>query len=139
MKIEEFKAEDYGEVYALWAETGISLLASDEYAEIVKFQQRNGDCFLVGRDEKSGKIIAVCLGGFDGRRGYIYHLAVKPEFQGRGYGREILDRVMDRLKQKGVLKVHLFIELRNPEVIGFYESSGWTRRNDLIMMSKALR
>ena len=139
MKIEEFKAADYQEVYALWAETGISLLASDEYAEIMKFQQRNGDSFLVGRDEATGRIMAVCMGGFDGRRGYIHHLAVKPEFQRKGYGREILERVMAGLKKKGALKVHLFIESRNSGVVDFYGNSGWTRRNDLIVMSKALQ
>lgn len=138
INITEFEQGDYREVYALWQAAGISLGASDEYAEILKFRQQNPDSFLVGREAGAGGMIAVCLGGFDGRRGYIHHLAVKPEFQKKGYGSQILEQVMQRLKQKGALKVHLFIESRNAGVVGFYDNAGWTKRSDIIVMSKVL-
>ncbi len=138
MKIEKFALKDYAEVRAIWTTAGFNLGASDTREEIGKFQKRNNNSFLVGRDEKTGEIIAVCMGGFDGRRGYIHHLAVKPEFQKNGYGGEILNEVLQRLKSRGALKVHLFIEKRNTDVVGFYEKTGWSRRTDLILMSKNL-
>ncbi len=86
MKIDKFKLKDFDKVRAIWSAAGIPLGASDTYEEIAKFRQQNHESFLVGKDEKTGEIIAACMGGFDGRRGYIHHLAVKPELHKNGYG-----------------------------------------------------
>jgi ribosomal protein S18 acetylase RimI-like enzyme len=133
MKIEKYSTKFYNEVLQLWKDAGISVGSSDSKTEIEKMFDKNPDLFLIGR--KKEKIIAVVMGGFDGRRGYIHHLAVDPEHQKKGYGKEIIDRLVEIFRQKEIHKVHLFIEKANNKVITFYKKLGWELRKDLTMMS----
>jgi ribosomal protein S18 acetylase RimI-like enzyme len=69
--------EDYAEVLALWqASEGIGLSAADSREGIARFLERNPGLAFVARDE-TGLAGAVMVGN-DGRRGYLYHLAVSP-------------------------------------------------------------
>ncbi|MHA2180703.1 MAG: GNAT family N-acetyltransferase [Promethearchaeota archaeon] len=133
MKIEKFSINFYDEVIQLWRNAGINVSSSDSKAEIDKMLVRNPDLFLIGR--KKEQIIAVVMGGFDGRRGYVHHLAVDPVFQKKGYGRQIMSELCEIFRQKGIHKVHLFIQRQNEDVIGFYKNLGWEIREDLVMMS----
>ena len=81
------------------------------------------------------KVIGVVIGAFDGRRGYVHHLAVSPEFQNKGYGKQLMEELHKRFRNLNVQKVHLFIEKYNADVINFYKKLGWEIRDDLIMMS----
>ncbi|KKM85153.1 hypothetical protein LCGC14_1291890 [marine sediment metagenome] len=133
MKIENYSMKLYDKVIELWRKAGISVGSSDSKEELEKMLKRNPNLFLIGR--KNQKIIAVVMGGFDGRRGYVHHLAIDPDFQKKGYGRMMMDKIHNIFLQMGVHKVHLFIEINNKEVVNFYESMGWEKRDDLIIMS----
>jgi ribosomal protein S18 acetylase RimI-like enzyme len=123
----------YDEVIQLWRNAGIGVGSSDSKEELEKMLARNPDLFLIG--EIKDQIIAVVMGGFDGRRGYVHHLAVEPGYQKKGFGREIMNALNEIFLQKGIHKVHLFIERRNKEVVDFYRNLGWEIREDLTMMS----
>jgi len=133
MKIEKFNMKYYHKVVELWKKAGIGVGSSDTKDEIAGVQNRNPDLFLIGKED--GKIVAVVIGAFDGRRGYVHHLAVDPDYQKRGYGKIIMDELIERFRKKKVHKIHLFIEKTNPEVVDFYSNLGWNVRDDLIMMS----
>ncbi|MFX1456550.1 MAG: GNAT family N-acetyltransferase [Promethearchaeota archaeon] len=133
MKIETFSMEFYDDIIQLWEKAGISVSSSDSKEEINRMLIKNPDLFLIGRIQ--GKIIAVVMGGFDGRRGYVHHLAVHPEYQKEGNGRKIMNKLIEIFRQKEIHKVHLFIEKTNKEVINFYKNLGWELRKDLTMMS----
>ena len=136
MEIREMKIEDYQKVYSLWEETDIILKKSDEKQEIDRMLKRNPYTCLVGlRDDE---IVSVVMGGFDGRRGYVHHLAVKPELQGQGLGREMMDELMNRFEELKVIKVHLFVEENNKDVKAFYRNIGFEERTDLTDFSKTL-
>jgi len=133
MKIEQFSMDSYDDIIALWKKTGISVGSTDTKEEIEKMTKRNPQLFLVGKLDQ--KLISVVMGGFDGRRGYVHHLAVDPDYQKKGYGKMIMDELNARFRQLKVHKVHLFIEKYNKEVVKFYLNLGWEIRDDLIMMS----
>jgi len=133
MKIEQFIIDDYDQIIDIWEKAGINVGSSDTKEEIEKMLNRNPSLFLVGK--MNGKIIAVVLGGYDGRRGYVHHLAVDPEYQNKGYGKKLMDELMFRFKKKKAHKIHLFIERYNRSVIDFYKKLGWEIRDDLVMMS----
>jgi ribosomal protein S18 acetylase RimI-like enzyme len=137
--IREFNfARDLDAVIALWqsAGPGIHLGPSDTPEEIAKKLTRDPDLFLVA--EAEGRIVGAVIGGFDGRRGAVYHLAVAPEYRGRDIGTALMNEVDSRLKAKGCLKYQLFIASDNAEVVGFYQKLGWQVRHDLTMMSKVI-
>ena len=133
MNIETFSIKFYEKVIKLWRKTGISIGSSDTKEGLKRMVQRNPKLFLIGSIDE--KLISVVMGGFDGRRGYVHHLAVDPDYQKKGYGKLMMDELMKKFRELGVHKVHLFIEKRNKEVVEFYRNLGWDIRGDLIMMS----
>ncbi len=128
---------DYPAVYALWSRSGpgIQLRPSDQPAEIAKKLQRDPDLFLVA--EAEGRLVGAVMGGFDGRRGMIYHLAVDPAFRGRGIGRALMAEVEQRLIAKGCLRAYLLVTKDNEEVMSFYRRLGWEPM-PVIAMGKTL-
>ena len=119
--------EDYEAVVALWehAGTGVHVGRSDTLEEIKKKFARDPDLFLVA--EVDGTIVGSVLGGFDGRRGMIYHLAVTQAYRQNGIGESLMKEVEERLKQKGCLRSYLLVTRDNLDAVQFYEKRGWTR------------
>ena len=81
----------------------------------------NHDLFILA--EEKGWIIASAMGGYDGHRGYIYYLAVLPEFRKKGVGSEILKKIETKLLNKGCPKINLFVRDTNLRVRAFYKKN----------------
>jgi len=133
MKIEKFKIEYYDDVLKLWRKAGIEVVSSDMIDEVTRVLNRNPDLFLMGKRKE--RVMAVVMGAFDGRRGYVHHLAVDPDYQKRGFGKTIMDALIEQFRKMNIHKVHLFIEKSNRNIVEFYNNLGWDVRKDLIMMS----
>ena len=140
VQIREFQfPSDYESVYQLWAsiEKGVHLGRSDTRAEIEKKISRDPDLFLVA--EYDSNIVGAVMGGFDGRRGLIYHLAVDASFRGNGIGSRLMDEVESRLKAKGCLKCYLLVTIDNPEVGEYYKKHDWYEMNTVQLYGKDLQ
>ncbi|MEW5717476.1 MAG: GNAT family acetyltransferase [Chloroflexota bacterium] len=141
--IREFTLNDYDTVLALWqnAGDGLGIGRSDARDEIAKKLQRDSDLFLVAEDgshpERSRRIIGTVIGGYDGRRGMIYHLAVDHAYRQRGIGKMLMDEVEQRLRMKGCLKAYLLVKRGNEEVADFYRHQGWETM-EITIMGKVL-
>ncbi|MFW9827185.1 MAG: GNAT family N-acetyltransferase [Candidatus Thorarchaeota archaeon] len=123
----------YEEVIQIWRKAGISVGSTDTKEEIERMMHQNPNLFLIGK--KDNKVIGVVMGGFDGRRGYVHHLAVHPDFQKKGYGKILIENLINKFSKMKVHKLHLFVEKYNKDVVDFYRNLGWEIRDDLIMMS----
>jgi ribosomal protein S18 acetylase RimI-like enzyme len=123
--LREFTFDDYDTVYALWqnAGPGIGLGRSDTREGVAKKLQRDPDLFLLALD--GDNIIGTVIGGFDGRRGLIYHLAVEPAYRARGIGKMLMDEVERRLIAKGCIRCYLLVMDGAREAIDFYRHLGW--------------
>ncbi|MCI0551570.1 MAG: GNAT family N-acetyltransferase [Anaerolineae bacterium] len=140
VQIREFRfPSDYEQVFELWRgiEKGVHIGRSDTLAEIRKKITRDPDLFLVA--ESDGNIIGAVMGGFDGRRGLIYHLAVATSFRGRGIGSNLMDEVESRLRAKGCLKSYLLVTLDNIEVADYYIQRGWQHMDQVHLYGKELQ
>jgi ribosomal protein S18 acetylase RimI-like enzyme len=128
---------DYPQVIDLWkhAGPGIHLRRSDEPEEIAKKLQHDPDLFLVA--QLDGSIIGSVLGGFDGRRGMVYHLAVADSYRKQGIGSALMDELESRMKHKGCIRSYLLVTRDNLDAIRFYENSGWEQM-DLLIYGKNL-
>lgn len=137
IRLREFTLDDYAAVYTLWQDAGpgVGISRSDTREEIAKKLQRDPDLFLVAEDE--GQIIGTVIGGYDGRRGLIYHLAVEPAYRKRGIGERLMEQVEKRLTAKGCLKSYLLVTRENTDVIEFYNRLGWETM-DVTLMGKTL-
>lgn len=129
-------ADDYDAVFSLWKSLpGMGLSSADERDKIVAFLEKNpATCLVAKKDER---IVGTLLGGWDGRRGYLYHLAVSTDFQGQGIGGALLDEAERRFIGLGAERLHLMI-YRDNEAAAFYAKRGWFFRDELSLMSKDL-
>lgn len=140
IQIREFSfPADYEAVYRLWQsiEKGIGLGRSDTPTEVEKKASRDPDLFLVAED--NGRIAGTVIGGFDGRRGMIYHLAVDTSFRGMGIGSRLMHEVESRLRLKGCLKCYLLVMADNPEVEEYYRRRGWGHMDTVRLYGKELQ
>jgi ribosomal protein S18 acetylase RimI-like enzyme len=135
MQIREFKLEDFSAVISLWQDVGLELNRSDGFEGIRRKTLRDPDLFLV--IEEGGQILAAIMAGFDGRRAWVYHMAVHPYGQGRGWGTLLLEELEKRVKAKGCEKINLLLEPSYTQVISFFEHQEY-RRNSLIFLEKWL-
>ena len=138
MKIRLLTAEDYNALYNLWINTeGIGLNDKDDSREgIEKYLKRNpSTCFAADED---GKLVGAVLSGHDGRRGYISHTAVSSDYRKRGIGTALVNAVIDAMKAEGINKIALVVFAENEIGNNFWESKGFTVRNDLNYRNKAV-
>jgi len=137
MEPEDLTIEDYDEIIALWrACPGLGLSGADSRDSLKRFLARNPGLSLVCREQ--GRIVATSLCGHDGRRGFLYHVAVNPHRRGRGLGRRLVESCLQRLAREGIEKCHLFVFADNREGRDFWDVLGWTRRDDLVVFSRDL-
>jgi len=93
------------------------------------------ELFLVGVLEQ--RVVATVLAGYDGVRGWIYHLAVAPELRRHGFGRAMMAGAEAGLRALGCAKINLQIFRTNADVVRFYERVGYALE-DRISMGKRL-
>ncbi len=135
MRIRTFDWPDYDAVVRIWRRAGLEIGASDERDALARTIERDPGLFLVAED--SGAIVGAVLAAFDGRRGWLYHLAVAPDRQRGGIGRLLVAEAEARLRARGCAKVNLHIEPRNADVARFYERMGYAEQR-LVFMEKWL-
>ena len=137
MNIREMIEEDYEQGYQLWlscAGTGLNHL-DDSKEGIAQFLKRNPQTCLVAVENQI--IIGAILVGFDGRRAYIYHTAVHPNYRRRGIARQLVETVLTVLDELKIHKVALVVFKRNEEGNKFWEKLGFSVREDLIYRNQA--
>jgi len=136
--IRPFTMDDYDAVYALWESVApaVSLRPSDRREEIAKKLTRDADLFLVAEEE--GRIVGVMMGAWDGRRGWLHHLAVAPDHSGRGIATALLAEVEARLRARGCLKVNLLVHRENARARRLYQRLGYQEMTPFVAMGKEL-
>ncbi len=134
-RLRGFEWPDYERVVELWRTTGLQLSVSDSREGLQRTLDVEPELFLVA--DAGGEVVGVLLGTFDGRRGWLHHLAVAPDWQRQGIGRLLVEEVERRLRDRGCAKVNLHIEPDNAAVAGFYDRLGYAR-HELLFMEKWL-
>ncbi|NLC18304.1 MAG: GNAT family N-acetyltransferase [Clostridiales bacterium] len=127
-----FEMSDYESVYQLWQNTsGVGLRSIDDSREgIERFVRRNPRTNFVA--EEDGRIIGAVLSGHDGRRGNIYHLCVDGSHRRRGIGRQLVDKVIEAMKDEKITALSLVCFTDNETGNNFWSKLGWIKRPDLI-------
>ena len=131
MKIRQMKIEDYDEVYHLWKRIrGFGIRSMDDSKEgIDRFLKRNPTTSVVA--EEDGKIVGAILCGHDGRRGCLYHVCVDEAFRRNGIGKAMVVKTMEALKEEQINKVCLIAFTSNDIGNAFWNTIGWTKREDM--------
>lgn len=136
MNIRLMTLTDYDGVYRLWLNTpGMGLNNLDDSVEgITRYLQRNPSTCFVAEIEQ--ELVGVILSGHDGRRGFIYHLAVDPVHQRQGIGSVLVEAALQALEAEGIHKVALVVYAGNQFGNAFWEKVGFITRPDLTYRNK---
>jgi len=135
--IREMTIEDYAASLTLWQGCeGIGLSVSDERPALEEYLRRNPGLSFVALD--GDELVGTVLCGHDGRRGFLYHLAVRPDSRRQGIGNLLVERALESLRRQGIIKCHLVVFGTNEKAAGFWARHGWKERIDLRMFSHDL-
>jgi ribosomal protein S18 acetylase RimI-like enzyme len=123
--------EDYEEVYALWKRIhGFGIRSIDDSREgVERFLKRNPTTSVVA--VKDGRIVGSILCGHDGRRGCFYHVCVDEAYRRHGIGKAMAIASMEALRKEKINKVCLIAYTNNGAGNAFWNTTGWTEREDL--------
>ena len=137
VEIRPFTLNDYENAIAIWQQSGgVRLSRADEKHAIARYLRRNPGTSFVAYFED--KMVGTILCGHDGRRGFIHHLAVHPDYRRNGIGRQLVTRGISALAAVGIDKCHLFIVPENESGKAFWADVGFSLHTDIEMMSKFL-
>ena len=136
LQIRPFQEGDEEALVALWNMCKLTVPWNNPYKDIARKLKVQAELFLVGYLED--KLIASVMAGYDGHRGYINYYAVHPDFQGRGYGKQLMDNVENGLHELGCPKINLKIREGNDKVFSYYQKLGFVEEKR-INMDKRLK
>ena len=136
MKIRTFDIEDGDAVEQLWEELFPGGSSHNEPRRVIRDKLAvQKELFFVAED--NGAIIGTIMSGYDGHRGWLYAVAVKPAFQRKGVGRRLVDHAVSALSNLGCPKVNLQVRSTNADVVDFYTAIGFSIE-ERISMGKRL-
>ena len=140
-RIRPFRTEDTDAVVALWESCGLVRPWNDPRRDIARKLTVQPELFLVAEpdatdgddtdthtdtDTAEARVVAAGMAGFDGHRGWVNYLAVRPDLQGSGLGRTLMAEFERLLTDLGCPKLNLQVRAGNEQVLGFYASLGYT-------------
>jgi len=130
-----FQPDDEPDVINLWRQCGLIVPWNNPRTDIQRKLSTSPDLFYVGLLDD--ELIASCMAGYDGHRGWIYFLAVKSDYQRKGFASMVIDHAESELIKLGCPKVELMVRKTNENVISFYQSAGYDI-DPVIVLSKRL-
>lgn len=136
--IKVMSIEDYPQLFALWENTpNMGLRSLDDSKEgIALFLNRNPRTSFIAIEDQ--KIVGAILCGNDGRRGYIYHTVVLPQYRRRGIASSLVEEAVNALKNEGITRVCLNIMESNEQGKSFWTGMGWEKKDFLGFYSKSI-
>ena len=129
--IRPFKEGDGEALVSLWNMCKLTVPWNDPYKDIARKLKVQAELLLVGYFED--KLIASVMAGYDGHRGWINYFAVHPDFQARGYGKQLMDNVENGLRELGCPKINLQIREENDKVFSYYQKLGFVEEKRINM------
>ena len=139
-KIRKMVINDYNELITLWKNTdGIGINGYDDSKKAIKkFLERNPNtCFVM--EYNKTEIIGTIMGGNDGRRGFIYHLMVKPEHRKNGIGKKLLEKTETSFGKAGLRRINLVVLKKNITGNKFWDENGYEIRDFICIRSKKIK
>lgn len=138
MMVKVMSIDDYPQLFWLWKNTpNMGLRSLDDSREGIRlFLNRNPHTNFVAYEEQ--RIVGAILCGNDGRRGYIYHTVVLPEYRRRGIASSLIEAAVEALKEEGITRVCLNVMESNEQGKAFWLKKGWEKKDFLGFYSKSI-
>jgi len=125
----DYKPEDFEQVNRVWEETWMGGSVRGDDARVVKQTLKAGGKLIVLIDTEANQLIGTSWLTQDGRRIYLHHFGVVPEYQGIGLSKLLLDESLAFVKSKN-MQVKLEVHKDNEIATHIYEEAGFSYLGD---------
>ena len=127
--IRDYRDEDYNEVIELWRLTDMGRPErGDDRGTIERCNDLGGRLLLL-EDSLNKKIAGSSWMTFDGRRVYMHHFGILPEYQGKGLSKPLLEKSLEHVRDKG-FQIKLEVHSTNIKAIELYKKYGFEYLGD---------
>lgn len=133
MNIRSFRLSDYAAIMDIWKRTKLEQkeMETDGLAKQIAW-----DSELVMIAELDERVVGVIVGTIEGNRAYFYRLAVDPNYQSKGIGRELVDALEAKFEKRGATQIQIMVNQNNESVIPFYQSLGYEVQRYITLTKK---
>ena len=115
---------DLFDVLELWqAVPEMCLNDSDTPEQLTKYLARNPELSPVATS--ADKVVGAALCGHDGRRGYLNHLAVAPDYRKSGLGQALVEYCVAHLSDLEIIGCNIFVSPENSAGLAFWHKQGF--------------
>jgi ribosomal protein S18 acetylase RimI-like enzyme len=136
MEIRPYLESDEAAVAELWHEVFPEAPAWNvPAADIGRKLAVQRELFLVATI--GSEVVGTAMGGYDGHRGWVYYVAVRPRYRRQGIGTALMERVEAGVARLGCPKINLQVRASNEGVVSFYKKLGY-QIEERISMGKRL-
>lgn len=126
--------DDFERVTELIQRTpGVTLRDADSRENTERYLARNPNLSFVA--SVGSELVGCIMSGHDGRRGYLQHLLVLPNFRGRGISAALVHKCLASLEKVGITKSHIDVLKTNEAGAACWEHMGWQLRTDILRYS----
>ncbi len=127
--VREFIEEDYADVWELWLETGLTNPERNDNLNSIKKTIEHNGVFFVIEHTKTKKVIGTSWITNDGRRLYLHHFGIKPEFQGKKMSHKLLEPSLKFAENKN-MQIKLEVHEKNNIAFNLYKNAGFKYLGD---------
>ncbi len=129
-------SRDKEAVIELWKEIfGYDSAHNDPLTSINRKLKVDDNLFFVAESDEK-KVVGTIMAGYDGHRGWIYSMAVDPDYRKKSIGSLLLKHAENELKKLDCPKINLQVITSNNEVIDFYKKNGYSVEERISMGKK---
>ncbi len=131
--VRDYWAADFPHVSDIWERTGMSTPGRGDSAEVIENTLRRSGRLLVLVDREKDTVVGTSWLTNDGRRLYLHHFAIDPDYQGQGLSKPLLRESLKIARELG-LQVKLEVHQENVKAISLYKDFGFKRLGDYDVM-----
>ena len=128
-RIREYRDSDFDEIVRVWETTGLGNTERGDDRAIIEDTIRMGGCLLVMEEKETRQIMGTSWITNDGRRLFLHHFCIMPEFQEKGLSNSLLKESLRFVKKKG-RQVKLEVHKSNLRAINLYKKFGFSYLGD---------
>jgi ribosomal protein S18 acetylase RimI-like enzyme len=121
LTIRPVRNDELAAVLEMWQAAGVTPPSvSDSIEGLSRLMHEPAALLLIATI--NNQIVGSVIGGWDGWRGNIYRLAVRPEYRRRGIARELVKAITEALFDKGAEKLSALVEHEHSWAMSFWDS-----------------
>jgi ribosomal protein S18 acetylase RimI-like enzyme len=136
MQIRTARRDEIDALLALWRSAGSSPAVNENVEGLIALFDRDELSLLVA--EEDGELVGSLVAAWDGWRGSLYRLAVRPDRRRRGIALALVEAGERRLAALGCRRIALVALQDREDAVGFWAAAGYEADERITRFVKTL-